>query len=441
MSPETPQPGADLIEQKTPFKIRMPEKPPAKSRAVASQLENNVGNDQIAHQAFSGSLITSTPINITGSQLIETLTSVNEQIVAGLARQNLPKCHPDTFNGDPTLFHPWKATFKAMISDTNVSPVQEVNYLRRFTSGEAQKLVDNYRKRKERDPSRLLSSLWAELERRFGSAAAITRVLLERMDKTAAFIDGENAKLQEFADLCADVESQMSYLPGLACLDFPNAIQPIAEKLPVSLRHKWEKEITKHSEKNGGEYPGFHIFSKVVQDQARIKNNPNILAVNKRTPATPTPPNRREKERSNQVLKIDAQPPIQPNPLTKKEGEKIKRCPFHGLTGHTLEECSAFRAKSLDERTEWLREAGLCYRCLSRGHTASSCKESIECSICKDKRHPALLHRERSRPPFRTGEAVDSKCTSTCNAMEGGVLCSKLLLVDVSSKERPHAVY
>ena len=240
------------------------------------------------------------------------------------------------FNGDPTLFHPWKAAFKAMISDTNVSPVQEVNYLRRFTSGEAQKLVDNYRKRKQHDPNRLLDSLWAELERRFGSAAAIARVLLERMEKTAAFNDGENAKLQEFADLFADVESQLSYLPGLACLNFPIAIQPIAEKLPVSLRQKWEKEITKHSEKNGGEYPGFHIFSKVVQDQARIKNNPNVLAANKRTPTTFTSTNRKEKEKRSRVLKTDAQPPaIQPDSPPKKEGEKMKRCPFHDLNGHT----------------------------------------------------------------------------------------------------------
>lgn len=115
-----------------------------------------------------------------------------------------------------------------MVSDANVSPVQEVNYLRRFTSGEVQKLVDSYRKRKQQDPSRLLSSLWAELERRFGSAAAITRVLLERMNKKAAFNDLENTKLQEFTDLCADVESQMNHLPGFACLNFPNAIQPIA---------------------------------------------------------------------------------------------------------------------------------------------------------------------------------------------------------------------
>ncbi|KAL9978078.1 hypothetical protein ACROYT_G015559, partial [Oculina patagonica] len=279
--PEILQLGVDSTKQKTPFNVRLPEKPPARSRAAASQLENNGENHQIAHQGFDRSFIASTPFNITGSQLIKTLTSVNEQIVAGLARQNLPKCHPDTFNGDPMLFHPWKAAFKAMISDTSVSPVQEVNYLRRFTSGEAQKLVDNYRKRKQHDPSRLLSSLWAELERRFGSAAAITKVLLERLNKTAAFNDGENAKLQDFADPCADVESQVSYLPGLACLNFPNAIQPIAEKLPLSLRQK-------HTERNGGVYPGFHIFSKVAQDQARIKNNPNILATNKRTPASLT---------------------------------------------------------------------------------------------------------------------------------------------------------
>ena len=137
-----------------------------------------------------------------------------------------------------------------------------------------------------------------------------------------------------------------------------------------------------------------------MQDQARIKNNPNILAANKRTPATPTPPNRREKEKRNRVLKTNAQPPaIQPDPSPKKEGGKIKRCPFHNLNRHTFEECLAFRAKSLDNRTEWLLAAGLCYRCLLKGHTASGCKESIECSICKDKRHPALLHRERARPP------------------------------------------
>ena len=131
--------------------------------------------------------------------------------------------------------------------------------------------------------------------RNFRSAAAITRVLLECMNKTAPFNNLENAKLREFADLCTDMESQMSYLPGLACLIFPNAIQLIPERLPLFLCQKWEKEISKHTE------------------------------------------------------------------------------------------CLAFHAKSLDEGTEWLLTAGLCYCCLSKGHMASDCKENIECSICKDK--------------------------------------------------------
>ena len=42
------------------------------------------------------------------------------------------------------------------------------------------------------DTNSLIDGLWAELERHLGNTAAITRVLLERMDKTAAFNGGEN---------------------------------------------------------------------------------------------------------------------------------------------------------------------------------------------------------------------------------------------------------
>ena len=67
------------------------------------------------------------------------------------------------------------------------------------------------------------------------------------MHKTAAVSENENTKLEAFADLCTDIESQFAYLHGLACLNSANSIQPIAEKLPPSLHGKSEKEI-KHSE-------------------------------------------------------------------------------------------------------------------------------------------------------------------------------------------------
>jgi len=105
-------------------------------------------------------LTSSTPLrDNTRSQLINSLTVVNQQIVAGLARQNLLKCQPDVFSEDLTLFNPWKSTFKAMLIDTDVSPTQEINYMRSFTSGTPQRFVDNYRKRQMRDPIALLRDL------------------------------------------------------------------------------------------------------------------------------------------------------------------------------------------------------------------------------------------------------------------------------------------
>ena len=133
-------------------------------------------------------LTSSTPLkDITGSQLIDSLTVTNQQIVAGLARQNLPKCQPDTFSGDPTLFHSWKTAFKAMLLDADVSPIQKINYLRSFTSRRPQRLVDNYRKQQMRNPVALLKELWDELKRRFGSVAVISNKLLERLRDPATF--------------------------------------------------------------------------------------------------------------------------------------------------------------------------------------------------------------------------------------------------------------
>ncbi len=68
------------------------------------------------------------------------------------------------------------------------------------------------------------------------------------------------ARLQKLADLCADIDCQMTYLPGLACLNYPIAIRPIIEKLPASLRSKWEKEIVRYAEEHNDAHPTFREF-------------------------------------------------------------------------------------------------------------------------------------------------------------------------------------
>ena len=104
----------------------------------------------------------------------------------------------------------------------------------------------------------LSQNFWAELEKRFGNAATLTRAILERPSTAPAFSEKDGARLQKLADLCADVDCQMTYLPGLACLNYPIAIRPIIEKLPASHRSKWEKEIVRYAEEHNYVYPTFH---------------------------------------------------------------------------------------------------------------------------------------------------------------------------------------
>ena len=188
-----------------------------------------------------------------------------------------------------------------------------------------------------------------ELERRFGNTAAITNVLLVRLQTAAKFGEKDSDKLQAFADVCADVDSQLDFLPGLGCLNYLTAIGPIVENLPHSLRSKWEKRVVQYAEKYDDAYPSFKDFAAMVQEQARLKNHPNVLAAAQpsnrkpkgrehrpRLPETDADPNRR-------VLKTGLDGKNEP----KKEPElgEEKYCHYHQRKGHLLAECKPSKNK------------------------------------------------------------------------------------------------
>ncbi|KAK3727951.1 hypothetical protein QZH41_004895 [Actinostola sp. cb2023] len=373
-------------------------------------------------------IVTSTPKRDSTIGLLETFTITNQRLVSGLTRQSLPKCHPDIFDGEVTLFHPWKRAFRAMIDDADVTPAQEMNYLRNFTKGEVQNVVDNFRKRHHTDLAVVLRELWRELERRFGNTAAITNVLLERLTQAANFSEKNLPGLQAFADLCGDIDSQLAFLPGLSCLNYPNVLRPIVERLPNFLRSKWEKDIISYATKHQDAYPGFHVFASMAQEQANKKNHPNVQA-------SGVQPTVHEEQSSKRTTKQEFASARRVMKTNTEENNK-PHCKFHDCDGHELTECKAFAAKSIQEKTDWILKEKLCFRCLEAGHIAKECESQVTCSECNSDRHPTLLHKEKD------GEELKSNCTSVCK--KGGVSCSKILLVDVFHHQRPqerHRVY
>ena len=379
-------------------------------------------------------------------ECIEMFTTANTQLTKSLARQSLPKCHLDIFGGDAALFHPWKTAFKTMLKGAKIPSEQEINYLRQYTKGDAQKLVDSYRKRQYRQPASLLLELWAELEKRFGNPAVITDSLLKKLSGASEFNEKERERLQAFADLCADVDSQLEFLPGLACLNYPNTITPIVEKLPNFLRSKWEKQAAEFADRNQDAYPGFHTFAVMMQKQATLKNHPNILANGLPSPKETEP---KEPQRSRSTLRSDEKgfvsnaTPIHGDTNSRPNTEK--HCLYHDMRGHDLANCKAFDRKNFATKTEWIMRARLCFKCLSSGHQSKDCNASVSCEKCGSSLHHTVLHMEKRRSvPGDNGEELRATCTAICHTRSGGLSCSTIVLLDVFPEKRPdltHRVY
>ena len=77
-----------------------------------------------------------------------------------------------------------------------------------------------------------------------------------------------------------------------------------------------ERNRSYYSNSNGGAYPPFSRFSKIVREQARIKNDPNVLAGKA---ANPTQVSVLKPRKEKKTLKTETQPTAGKDSTEKKE--------------------------------------------------------------------------------------------------------------------------
>ncbi|CAB3980031.1 Hypothetical predicted protein [Paramuricea clavata] len=110
----------------------------------------------------------------------------------------------------------------------------------------------------------------------------------------------------------------MDYLPGLAYLNYPNALRPIFSNLPESICAKWNKYVVEHSLRSYAAYPQFSGFASFMQKQSSLKNHPNVIAGFKRE---------RKKAFHNTVLSGSV-----------AEAKDSQYCHYHNTDSHNLVE-------------------------------------------------------------------------------------------------------
>ena len=90
---------------------------------------------------------------------------------------------------------------------------------------------------------------------------------------------------------------------------------------------------------------------------------------------------------------------------------------------HGLATCRNFLEKPFKERQELCMSRGICFSCLSQGHTARHCKQRVQCEVCK-KPHATALHRfppeeQRQEIAQETVRATNNcvNCSNTTTSM------------------------
>lgn len=383
------------------------------------------------------------------------------EITKFLLKKDLLLSRLSSFNDRPESYAIWKTSFKSIMIELSVSPFEELDLLVKWLGPESKKFAMSIRASNPTQPKRGLECIWERLNERFGSPELVEAALKKKLESFPKLSNKDSQRLYDLLDIVTEIESAKEsdpYQALLAYFDTSSGIKPIVCKLPPQLQEKWTTRASNYKVKNGVTFPPFSFFCAFIREMSRVRNDPafDYEAAFSNAQGSKGKASSISAQRSVPVGTLVAarKTEIAHSPDEPDTGSN-KFCPIHN-TKHPLNQCRAFKAKSLEDRKKVLKEHKICFRCCnSNKHLKRACIEEVKCADCGSGRHPTALHVTESakRIPASSAtnhggeetqhkdvisiESVTSRCTQICGNDFGGKSCAKNILVKVYPQGHP----
>ena len=386
-----------------------------------------------------------------------------------LLRKDLLFSRLTTFNDKAESYHAWKASFKGIMEDLQVSDAEQIDLLVKWLGTESSLHAVSIRSSNAGNPKRGLQRLWERLDERYGSPEMAEASLKAKLANFPKMSNKDTKRLYELSDILSEIESykeDKKFQCLLGYFDSSSGIRPIVAKLPYALQEKWTSRASSYIERYGVAYPPFVEFVSFIRQISKTKNHPGFMYDLETTTNTKTLGKQQFPTKGR--VSVNKTTSYQHDQSQRQDGNlnSLDRCIIH-KTKHSLDECRGFRAKSVEERKKLLKENNICYKCCaSNSHKSRDCSVTISCKECGSKQHTTALHVTKSSPqprPYSSshqpsqqhgGEPrssdksqsvsnVNSSCTEVCNSYSGKS-CAKILQVNVFQKDNPsetHKMY
>jgi hypothetical protein len=287
--------------------------------------------------------------------------SYNEPEAAAV---KLPKINLTTFDGTSEEWDNFYGNFMSTIDrNEELTAVEKFRYLRAFVTGKAAQCIQNLEVTESNYPIALNM-----LKEKF---YCHRQVCMRHWQVIRNYPKITNESPEALEDLLLTVKLHLKMLENLGEPVASNVVllDLLSSKLPSSLIRKWQRTLPDKT------MPSYIHLMEFLQSRANcngIRSNSN------------------ERKESYQHLRHRRNSSRE---RTFTTTNKTLVCPIcHRF--HEIKHCEVFKAKSVKQRFEFIRNASLCTNCLGKGHSLSECSAS-SCRIC-GKRHNTYLHRERT---------------------------------------------
>ncbi|XP_030849893.1 uncharacterized protein LOC115927770 [Strongylocentrotus purpuratus] len=301
-------------------------------------------------------------------------------LLTQLQISRLPLPEPDIFSGDPLQYPSWKQAYDILMEHQGIPARDRFFYLKKYLRGPPLELVQGFSLIHN---DMAYNRATSELEQRYGDPFIISNAFRDRLDNWPKIPTKDSRGLRRFSDYLRQCQTAIEKIGNLRQLDDERENRKLLSKLPDWLVTKWSRRVYEHR-RSHGTFPSFGTFSSFIEEESNIACDP-ITSIGSLKEDKP----KQDRGKSMRALTMRTSS-IQDE---TKRPERKSFCIFC-RNHHHLEDCQAFVNQPMSERKKFIREKGLCYGCLKRGHLTKKCRVRSKCREC-NKRHPTPLHFDR----------------------------------------------
>ena len=358
------------------------------------------------------------------------------------------------FDGDAEMFAPWRRHMALQLQDARCGPSKALHILSQNTAGPPRQIIEDLIYSDD-DPETCLRRAWRLLEKRFGSPTLIAQSLVSRVQsfKQIPTIDKRDKgypdtvnRMEKLLTLVQRVSANLHRYEELQILDSRWGMDLVAGKMPGNFFDKWVGEFTRYRRRHGVA-PRLSFF--VEKLRFRVEDlvermcyySPLALLGQDRIPHGGKAMVTKQDQAPAPTASLD--PPAKTTPRRSAQESPSQYCEYHNSKQHSLENCNTFGNLELEGRKTFVKERGLCYRCLGQ-HFAKHCSFDRKCEICSGAHHP-ILHDGRSRTqapaPSSNPAAPRNSCSQVCGTRgDQPRCCSKTVPILIRCVDDPSSV-